>query len=253
VLAETFFVLPLYLQVVLGLDAFESGMAILPLSISMFVTALGASRLAGSVSPRSLIRVGLVVIAAAEVMLIAVVDPDLRSRPFAVALALLGVGVGLLASQLGNVILSSVDDSHASEAGGLQGTAQNLGASLGTALIGAILLTGLTSAFRAEVTQSDALPPHIEAAALERSSQGLEFIPTSEVERISGEVGLRPSEISSIVSSYSDAQMAALRSALGAAALFVLLGFLVTRDLPSRPLGESADVVVPAEPDLIEH
>ena len=60
---------------------------------------------------------------------------------------LFGAGAGLLASQLGNVIMSAAPPAQTNEAGGLQGTAQNLGASLGTALIGAILLIGLTEGF----------------------------------------------------------------------------------------------------------
>ena len=62
-------------------------------------------------------------------------------------MALLGVGMGLLASQLGNVVQSSVDASGRSEAGGLQYTSQQLGSSLGVALIGAIVIAGLTSTF----------------------------------------------------------------------------------------------------------
>ena len=58
-----------------------------------------------------------------------------------------GVGMGLMASQLGNVVQSSVDASGRGEAGGLQYTGQQLGSSLGVALIGAIVLAGLTGAF----------------------------------------------------------------------------------------------------------
>ena len=66
-----------------------------------------------------------------------------------------GVGAGLMLSQLGNVIMSSVDPSKTNEAGGLQGTAQNLGASLGTALIGAVLIASLSSNL---VTRSSRTP-----------------------------------------------------------------------------------------------
>jgi MFS family permease len=242
VLAGTFFVLPLYLQVVLGFDAFESGVAILPLSAAMLIAALGAARFATTIAPRRLIRAGLGVIAVAEVLLLAVVDPELRSIPFGLSLALLGTGVGLLASQLGNVILSSVDESMSSEAGGLQGTAQNLGASLGTALIGAILLTGLTAGFRSEVIEQTALPGEVRELILERSADGLEFVPAESVERAAMDAGLPPAQVTSVVESYSGAQLEALRSALAAAAIFVLLGFLVTRDLPARPMvGSSKD------------
>ena len=50
---------------------------------------------------------------------------------FAIGMAVLGIGMGLMVSQLGNVVQSSVDDSGRSEAGGLQYTGQQLGSSLG--------------------------------------------------------------------------------------------------------------------------
>ena len=59
----------------------------------------------------------------------------------------LGLGMGLVASQLGNVVQSAVSDDERSEAGGLQFTSQQLGAAVGTALIGAVLITGLIGAF----------------------------------------------------------------------------------------------------------
>ena len=83
---------------------------------------------------------------------------------FAIALAVFGVGAGLLLSQLGNVIMSSVDPSKTNEAGGLQGTAQNLGASLGTALIGAVLLIGLTTGSSSAITANEELPAEVRTA-----------------------------------------------------------------------------------------
>ena len=65
-------------------------------------------------------------------------------------MALLGVGMGLIVSQLGNVVQSSVDASGRGEAGGLQYTGQQLGSSLGVALIGAIVLIGLAERVRRE-------------------------------------------------------------------------------------------------------
>ena len=55
--------------------------------------------------------------------------------------------------------MSSVDPAKTNEAGGLQGTAQNLGASLGTALIGSVLIAALTTGFISRVEQNPAVPP----------------------------------------------------------------------------------------------
>ena len=74
-------------------------------------------------------------------MLLATIEPELDNSSFAWSMAVLGVGMGLIASQLGNVVQSSVDASGRGEAGGLQFTGQQLGSSLGVALLGAIVLS----------------------------------------------------------------------------------------------------------------
>ena len=56
----TFFVIPVYLQVVLGLDAFETGKRLLPLSVAMLVFALLGPRIAARRSPRVVAQIGLV-------------------------------------------------------------------------------------------------------------------------------------------------------------------------------------------------
>jgi EmrB/QacA subfamily drug resistance transporter len=232
-----FFVLPLYLQVVLGKDALETGLAIMPISVTMFITALGAPRLASKLSPRLIVRVGLGAMLVSAVGLIATIDYELNETGFAIALAAFGAGVGLLASQLGNVIMSSVDGSRASEAGGLQGTAQNLGASLGTALIGAILLSGLATASATAVTERSDIPAPVQQQIVDITEEGLEFVPRDEVEETATDAGLPESQATAIAEVYGDAQIDALKRAFLGAAFFVLVGFWLTRRLPGRPLG----------------
>jgi len=145
VLMGTFFVIPVYLQVVLGLDAFETGKRLLPLSIAMLVFALLGPRVAARRSSRTVAQIGLAAVSVGALVMLGTLDVELNDTGFKLALALIGAGAGLLASQLGNVIMSSVAPDQTSEAGGLQGTAQNLGSSLGTAIIGAVALSALLS------------------------------------------------------------------------------------------------------------
>ena len=141
VILGTFFVLPVYLQVVLGLDAFETGLRLVPMSVAMLIAALSGPRLAAAaVAARGRpARAGRGRRSGAVVVL-ATLDVELNASGSRIGLAIFGIGAGLLASQLGNVIMSAAPPAQTNEAGGLQGTAQNLGASLGTALIGAVLL-----------------------------------------------------------------------------------------------------------------
>jgi hypothetical protein len=83
--------------------------------------ALAGAALAGRFSPRRIVEIGLAAMLIGEVLLIAFTGPDLRSLAFGVALAMVGAGLGLLASQLGNINMSAVPPERGSEVGGLQG------------------------------------------------------------------------------------------------------------------------------------
>ena len=151
ILMGIFFSIPLYLQIVLGLDALDTGIKMLPVSIAMFITSAVGSRLSSRFTVRAIVRTGLWTTLVAAVALLATIQPTLADGAFKASMALLGVGMGLIVSQLGNVVQSSVDASGRGEAGGLQYTGQQLGSSLGVALIGSIVIIGLGSAFVANV------------------------------------------------------------------------------------------------------
>jgi len=240
IIAGTFFVMPLFLQTVLGLEAFQTGLHLLPLSVTLTICALGGAALASRFSARAIVRVGLLAMVAAEVMLQFSIDPQMESLPFTIALALLGVGLGLLASQLGNVNLSAVSSERGGEVGGLQGTVQNLGASLGTALIGALLISSLGAGFVATVSQSRNLPPEVGQAAEKARSGGLDFVASSVVSETAS-AKLPPDQAAEVVSDYEAAQIQAMKRSVGLLALVALAGLWFVRELPGKP-GTSAEV-----------
>jgi len=238
VLLGTFFILPVYLQVVLGFNAFETGLRLVPMSVAMLIAAVTGPRFAARRSPRAVAQLGLLSVAAGAVVVLATLDVELNQAGFTIGLALFGIGAGLLASQLGNVIMSAAPPDQTNEAGGLQGTAQNLGASLGTALIGALLLVGLTSGFANIIEDDPALPEDMrtELAAQARAT-GLEIVTVEEVTDIATAAGLPPEQVAAITADYGEAQLAGLRLAFGAVALFAVLGLWFTRGLPSHAGG----------------
>lgn len=237
IIMGTFFVLPLYLQTVLGYDALETGIVLLPLSISLLIFALGGARLAGRYSPKRIGAAGLLAMLCGEILLIAFTDFDLRSAGFAIALALVGAGNGLLVSQLGNVIMSSVPAARGSEAGGLQGTAMNLGASLGVALIGSILIAALVSNFQQAVLTDPALVAVAPELATQ-AEQNANFVTVEQVRQGAEQAGLSPEEVEAVTSQYAEAQIMALKVAFAAIAFFSLLALWYVQTLPNRADGE---------------
>jgi MFS family permease len=233
VLMGTFFVIPVYLQVVLGLNAFETGKRLLPLSVAMLAFALLGPTVAARRSPRTVAQLGLIAVSMGSIVMLATLDVRLHDAGFKIALALIGAGAGLLASQLGNVVMSSVPPTKASEGGGLQGTAQNLGASLGTAIIGAVLLASLATGFTERVAANPAIPPPARTAILANTEKGIDIVPVTSVEQAALHGGLPPDEAEAVAKSYGDAQLEALRLALGAVATIALLSLWFTRRLPT--------------------
>jgi EmrB/QacA subfamily drug resistance transporter len=234
ILLGTFFVLPVYLQVVLGLDAFETGKKLFPLSVALLIAALAGPRLARGLAPKRVAQIGLVALAVASMVLLGTIDVELNDAGFALSLILFGIGAGLLLSQLGNVIMSAVDPSKTNEAGGLQGTAQNLGASLGTALIGAVLIAALTSGFVERVQQNPAVSAGVKDRVAQVQQKGVPVVPVDDVEQAALDEGIPPEEAQAVAADYGDAQLQGLKRAIGAVAIFALLSLWFTRRLPGR-------------------
>ena len=240
VLMGTFFVLPVYLQVVLGLDAFETGKRLLPMSITMLAAALAGPKLAARLAPRLVVRIGLAAIVVAALVLAGTIDVELNETAFKLSLALFGLGAGLLMSQLGNVIMSSAPPGKTNEAGGLQGAAQNLGASLGTALIGSILLGGLLTGFTDRIAENPTLSEPVRAQIQAATQQGIEIVTTEQANDTLIAAGLSPTEADAVAADYGDAQVDALKKAMLGVALLALLSFMFTRRLPSKSFTDSS-------------
>ena len=235
VLMGTFFVLPVYLQVVLGLDAFETGKRLLPMSVTMLIAALVGPKLSARLAPRLVVQIGLAAIVVAALVLASTIEVDLNETGFKLSLALFGVGAGLLMSQLGNVIMSSAPPAKTNEAGGLQGAAQNLGASLGTALIGSVLLGGLLTGFQDRIAENPALSESVRVEVTAATQQGIEIVTTEQANAAVTAAGLSTTEAEAVTADYADAQLEALKKAMLAVALLALLSLVFTRRLPGKP------------------
>jgi EmrB/QacA subfamily drug resistance transporter len=236
ILLGLFFTIPLYLQVVQGMDAFQTGLRLLPVSLTMLAAALSGPALGRRASPRTIVRVGLAVLVAAGLWLLLAIRPAIDDLSFGLAMALLGVGMGLLASQLGNVVQSSVQDADRSEAGGLQNTAQQLGSSLGTALIGSILIGALAASFTTKIADNPQVSAAVSQQVGTRLEAGITFVPASQVRTGLEKAGVSATETDAVVSAYSEAQLAGLKAGILVAVAIALGSLWLTRRLPSARL-----------------
>ena len=181
---------------------------------------------------RAIVRTGLWTTLVAAVALLATIQPTLADGAFKASMALLGVGMGLIVSQLGNVVQSSVVASGRGEAGGLQYTGQQLGSSLGVALIGSIVIIGLGSAFVANVDDDERIDAETADRIETAVEQGIDFVPSDQVEAAVRDAGVDDATATAVVDDYEDASLKALKAGLLAAAFLALFSLAFTGDLP---------------------
>jgi Na+/melibiose symporter-like transporter len=235
--AGFFFVVPLYLSVVLGLTALETGVRLLPLSVTLLVAAIGIPRLLPTVSPRLVVRAGLLALLAGTVVLLGALDVDAGPEIVFVPMLLVGLGIGALASQLGSVTVSAVPDEDSPEVGGIQNTMTNLGASIGTALAGSVMIAAVTSAFLLNISQSPAIPDEAVSQAEVELAGGVPFVSDADLEAALDELGADPAATDAALDAYANARLDGLRSALAILALLALVALFLAQRIPTRQPG----------------
>jgi MFS family permease len=233
VTAGLFFMVPVYLQMTLGLDALETGLKIFPLSVSLIVFSIVGTALSRTWSPRRIVRTGQLILVASALLLLGAATADLRSSMFAAGMFLAGTALGLLASQLGNITMSSVTEKETSEIGGLQGVFQNLGSSLGTALIGSILIGALTTSFTTAVASSG-LSPETRQLVYQETEGSLTIVPAASVDAIAEKAGLSAAESTVLTDLYRDSQLSSLRVAFFGLIVISLVSLLFSRGIPGK-------------------
>ncbi len=152
------FALPVFLQSARNLDALHTGLALAPMSLTMLVAAPSSAALSKRFTAKRLIQAGLLVAITACLTLHFLIVPTATVAHLAPGLILFGAGIGLVMAQASNLTLSAVSVEQAGEASGVNNTLRQVGSSLGSAIIGALLLTALVSRLAGGITQSSLIP-----------------------------------------------------------------------------------------------
>jgi MFS family permease len=196
-------------------------------------------------SPRRVVQVGVLALFAGIVVLVAALDagagPEIVTWPMLLA----GLGIGALASQLGAVTVSSVPDEQSSEVGGLQNTGTNLGASIGTALAGAILISTLTTSFLTGIEEHPDVPAQVTADATVELADGIPFVSDADLEVALDEAGVPSETADAIVDENATARLDALRASLSVLAVIALVALFFTRRIPLTQPGSTPAAQAP--------
>jgi MFS family permease len=233
-----FFLVPLFLSVVLGLTALGTGVRLLPLSISLLAAAVGIPRFLPTISPRLVVRGGVLLLLSGTLVLLGALEADSGPEIVFVPMLLIGLGMGAMLSQLGAVTVSAVPVEQSSEVGGVQNTMTNLGASFGTALAGSILIASLTSAFLQNIAENPDIPPEVTAQAEVELASGIPFLSDEDLEEAMTAAGVDEQVQDDALQAYDDARIVGLRRALFALAVIALVALFFSGQIPTAPIGK---------------
>ena len=237
-IAGTTFAVPLFLQVTYGLSAFETGLILLGLTAGLLITALGGAKRGLQYSPKQKIEWGLLVSMLGLVII--GLYMSLGSAPIGLipGLFVYGLGLGLIASQIVNLIMSAVPSRQTAEGSGITSTLETLGSSVGTAVVGTILVVAITAGASNLVNQSSILSTTDKATISENMSTSVEAVSTSVVEDNIQENGAKEAEIVRI---YEQARVNGFIITIGFMAFTALMAYLLARRLPSQiPVGSTS-------------
>jgi hypothetical protein len=128
------------------------------MSVMILIVSPSAAQLTKRIPHKRLVQAGLILNAIAIVTLRFPVAVDMKLAWLIPGLAIYGVGLGLVLSQINNLTLSAVDVKSAGEASGVTNTFRQVGISLGTAIIGAILISTILGGLEGAVAHNGAVP-----------------------------------------------------------------------------------------------
>lgn len=226
------FALPVFLQSVKQLDAFHTGLTLLPLSLMLLIVSPSAATITKRIPHKRLIQAGLLINAIAILVLRQSLAVNMRLRALIPGLALYGAGLGLVLSQINNVTLSSVPVRDAGEASGVTNTFRQIGASLGAAIIGAVLLTSILTNLERGVLASPSVPQPAKMSIdrmLRAQASGLAFGGDEIFSKTPPQVRRE------MVEMRRSATTRGIRIAFLFGALFALVSLVVSAWLPLRP------------------
>ena len=208
--------------------------------MTLLIAAAGIPRFRPDANPRRVVRLALLAMLAGTVVLLAAIDDEATAEIVTLPLLLLGLGIGALASQLGAVTVSAVPDELSPEVGGLQNTATNIGASLGTALAGSVLIASLTATLAAGIQQNPAVPQEVRQQAEVQLSAGVPFLSDADAEKAQEKAGVSDQATAAIVDENAKARLSALRTALAVIAIGAAAALFFTGTIPTRQPGAAS-------------
>ena len=229
------FTVPLYIQIVQGRSAFQTAMAMMPFNLTVFFTAILIVRLYNRLTPRQIARYAFLLVTAGALWLAFVVRNDWSTFPVLLGLVTVGVGQGALVTLLFNVLVTASPKELAADVGSLRGTANNLAASVGTAVMGALVVGILSAGVMRSLTATPIITPELQAQV---DLDNINFLSNDRLEERLKRTTATPEQVAEAVRINTEARLQALKIAFFILAGVALLAVFPSGGLPAYRPGE---------------
>ena len=237
------FSVPVYLQAVLNLNPIRTGLAMIPMTALILVSAPLSSFLAKYISPKLIIQIGILIDLIGFILLRQSLHVGATPWALAPGFALFGFGVGLIFGQASNLTLSAISVQQSGEASGVNSTIRSLGQTLGSAILGAILISSLGSNMAKGIETSTIIPPNVKpiiVTAVSTQASNIEFGSGADLTA----EHVPPVIVTEITIISHQATVDAARTSLTYGSVFIFLTLLISIKLPGGPIIEEKKSLV---------
>ncbi|NLU82503.1 MFS transporter [Rhodococcus sp. HNM0569] len=227
------FTVPLYIQIVQGRTPFDTALAMMPFNLTVFVTATLVVRVYKWYSPRAIGVFSFTLTTIALVWLAYVVTNNWETLATIVGLVVFGVGQGALVTLVFNVLVTSAPKRLAGDVGSIRGTTQNLASAVGTAVIGALLVTLLSLGVGQALVDNPRLPGSLVAQV---NLDNVNFVSNDDLRSVLEGTDATPEQVDAAVELNEDVRLRTLKFGLLILAAVSATAILPASRLPSyRP------------------
>ncbi|CAM4260557.1 MFS transporter [Vibrio agarivorans] len=226
-----------YMQLVAGMSAFASGMALCAFALGMMIGSLGAPAKLSNWSCQRICQLGFIVAAAGTALMFLGFTAEGITVWQYVSLTIFGIGAGLLASQASIVVTSALNEREAQQSGGIQATSRNVGQAFGVAILGSVMLFSLTGAIKSNVAEHELLSPETKQIIVEQPS--LPFVSNDMAITLMSDLIADKEEQRIVLEVMADSRLQSVRYALFALIGLMLGGLGLCSRLPQKSLMKS--------------
>jgi len=240
------FSIPVFLQSVRNYSAFQTGIALLPLSIAVLIISPLSIFIGKKISIKNIISIGLIINFLSTIILSQTLSENSTTQDLMLGLSMLGAGMGLTMSRITNFTISSVNEEKSGEASGLNNTFRQIGSSLGNAIIGAVFISSTTNSLKINIKENEKISSYAKEEILkkiENSNESLQFSELESFEINESKMNKLPENIQNLILKESKSEMKKIReksvvsgnrSSLLTGSLFTFFAILISRFLPNE-------------------